>query len=85
MKEAKNNEEILLNDLNNDKSIIEFKSKFNILMDISLYISKIMVKLNLKNNFINTIFEKMILPVYECDYENINKIMKKIKGSFQSN
>ena len=85
MKEAKNNEEMMLNDLNNDKSIIEFKSKFNILMDISLYISKIMIKLNLKNNFINTIFEKMILPVYECDYENINKIMKKIKCSFQSN
>ena len=54
-------------------------------MDISVYISKIMIKLNLKNNFINTIFEKMILPVYECDYENINKIMKKIKGSFPSN
>ena len=85
LKEAKNNEEILLDDLSNDKSIIEFKSKFNILMDISVYISKIMIKLNLKNNFINTIFEKMILPVYECDYENINKIMKKIKGSFPSN
>ena len=82
IKEAKNNEEILLNDLDNDKSVIEFKSKFSVLMEISDYISKIMIKLNLKKDFIFTIFEKIILPVYECDYENINIIMEKVKSSF---
>ena len=83
MKEVKNNEEIMLNDFGNDKSVIEFKSKFATLMDISIYISKIMIKLNLKNDFIYTIFEKMILRLYEYDYENINKMMEKIKSSFE--
>ena len=82
IKESKNNEEMMLKNLDNDKSLIEFKSKFTILMDISIYISKIMIKLNLKKDFIIKIFEKMILPVYEFDYDNINNIIKKIKQIF---
>ena len=82
IKESKNNEEMMLKNLDNDKSLIEFKSKFTILMDISIYISKIMIKLNLKKDFIIKIFERMILPVYEFDYDNINNIIKKIKQIF---
>ena len=82
IKEAKKFEEMKLKNLDNDKSLIEFKSKFSILMDISLYISKIMIKLNLNRDFIIKIFEKMILPVYEFDYENINKIIKAITAMF---
>ena len=84
MLEAKKQEEINFKNLDNDKSIIEFKSKSATLMDISIYIFKIMEKLNLNKEFIYKIFEKLILPTYEFDYENINKIMKKIKGLFGS-
>ena len=84
MLEAKKQEEINFKNLDNDKSIIEFKSKSATLMDISIYICKIMEKLNLNKDFIYKIFEKLILPMYEFDYENINKIIKKIKGLFGS-
>ena len=83
MMEAKNNEERNLN-LNDDKSIIEIKSKLTILMDISIYLSKIMVKLNLDHDFIYKVISKIILPIYESDYENINLIMQKIKNMTDS-
>ena len=69
----------------NDKSVIEFKSKYAILMENSIYLSKIMFKLNLNQIFIVNVFEKMILPVYECDYYNINNIMKNIHNLFLNN
>ena len=74
-----------LGEFDNDKSIIEFKSKFAILTENSLYMSKIMIKLNLNQIFIMNIFEKLILPVYESDYDNINIISKKILGLLNSN
>ena len=83
MKEAKNIEERNLN-LNDDKSIIEIKSKLSILMDISIYLSKIMVKLNLDHDFIYKVISKIILPIYESDYDNINLIMQKIKNMTDS-
>ena len=90
MSEAKNKEDELIkkcenNDNTNeffDNSIIEFKSKDAILLENSLYISKMMIKLDLNQIFIMNVFEKMILPVYECDYQNISKIMKKIISLF---
>ena len=84
MTEEKRNEEININNLDNDKSVIEFKSKFAIIMEIALFISKIMMNLNLKKEFIINVFEKIILPVYESDYDNINKIIIKIKEMFES-
>ena len=90
MSEAKNKEDELINNYDNnnnineffDNSIIEFKSKDAILLENSLYVSKIMIKLNLNQIFIMNVFEKMILPVYESDYQNIRKIMKIIISLF---
>ena len=88
MNEANNKEDELFknydinNDFDNDKSIIEFKSKYAILLENSLYMSKIMYKLNLNKIFIVNVFEKMILPIYEYDYYNINNIMKNIFNLF---
>jgi hypothetical protein len=90
MSEAKNKEDELINKYENndnaselfDNSIIEFKSKDAILLENSLYISKMMIKLELNQIFIMNVFEKMILPVYECDYQNISKIMKIIISLF---
>ena len=84
MTEEKRNEEININNLDNDKSVIEFKSKFAIIMEIALFISKIMICLNLKKEFIINVFEKIILPLYESDYDNINRIIIKIKEMFES-
>ena len=94
MKEANRKEDELYNNydnsnageyFDNDKSVIEFKSKFALLTENSLYMSKIMIKLNLNQIFIMNVFEKMILPVYECDYYNINNIMKHIHNLFLNN
>ena len=94
MSEASNKEDELIKnyDINNmgqfsdnDRSVIEFKSKYSILKENSLYLSKIMYKLNLNQIFIVKVFEKMILPVYECDYYNINNIMKDILSLFGNN
>ena len=94
MSEASNKEDELIKNYDNnnyaefsdnDKSVIEFKSKFTILKENSLYMSKIMYKLNLNQIFIVKVFEKMILPVYECDYYNINNIMKDIFSLFNNN
>ena len=90
MNEANNKEDELFknyninNDFDNDKSIIEFKSKYAILLENSLYMSKIMYKLNLNKIFIVNVFEKMILPIYEYDYYNINNIMKNIFNLFSN-
>ena len=78
----KNYDNNTLGEFDNDKSIIEFKSKFALLTENSLYMSKIMIKLNLNQIFIMNVFEKMILPVYESDYYNINIISKKILSLF---
>ena len=93
MNEANIKEDELINNYDNnlsenfdyEKSVIEFKSKYAILLDISLYLSKIMFKLNLNQIFITNVFEKMILPVYEYDYDNIHNIMKKIFCLFGNN
>ena len=94
MKEANRKEDELYNNydnsnvgeyFDNDKSIIEFRSKYAILMENSIYLSKLMYKLNLNQIFIVNVFEKMILPVYECDYYNINNIMKHIHNLFLNN
>ena len=94
MSEASNKEDELIKnyDINNmaefsdnDRSVIEFKSKYSILKENSLYVSRIMYKLNLNQIFIVKVFEKMILPVYECDYYNINNIMKDILSLFDNN
>ena len=74
-----------IDEFDNERSIIEFKSKYLILMESSMYIGKIMYKLNLNQIFIKNVFEKMILPVYECDYYNINNIMKNIMSLFANN
>lgn len=92
MSEAKTKEDELIKNYDNhnnaneyfDNSIIEFKSKYAILLENSLYVSKIMIKLNLNQIFIRNVFEKLILPVYECDYYNINNIMKKIISLFSN-
>lgn len=94
MKEANRKEDELYNNydnsnvgeyFDNDKSVIEFRSKYAILMENSIYLSKLMYKLNLNQIFIVNVFEKMILPVYECDYYNINNIMKHIHNLFLNN
>ena len=94
MKEANRKEDELYNNydnsnageyFDNDKSIIEFRSKYAILMENSIYLSKLMYKLNLNQIFIVNVFEKMILPVYECDYYNINNIIKHIHNLFLNN
>ena len=81
----KNYDNNLSENFDYDKSVIEFKSKYAILLENSLYLSKIMYKLNLNQIFITNVFEKMILPVYECDYYNINNIMKNILYLFGKN
>jgi hypothetical protein len=94
MKEANRKEDELYNNydnsnageyFDNDKSVIEFRSKYAILMENTIYLSKLMYKLNLNQIFIVNVFEKMILPVYECDYYNINNIMKNIHNLFLNN
>ena len=50
-----------------DKSVIEIKSKENILMDNALYIADIMHKLNINPIFIKNVFEKNILPIFEWE------------------
>ena len=68
------------NNSKENKNFIENKSEFDIIKENSLYISKIMIKLNLKKEIIYKIFSKIILPIYENAHENINIIMNEIKS-----
>ena len=61
-----------------DKSVIEIKSKENILLENCLYIADIMHKLNLNPIFIKNLFEKNIIPIFEWENEFDKVILEKI-------
>ena len=61
-----------------DKSIIEIKSKENILVDNVLYVADIMHKLNLNIIFIRNLFEKNILPIFQLEKGFDKVIIEKI-------
>ncbi len=52
----------------------EFKKKICLIKTIIL-VTNIMIRLNLEKNFIISIIEKMVLPVFVNDFYYINEIM----------